>query len=45
MIKNVVLTNKDLEELTAIITHYNILDYDGDKYIDPSLKKDLELKK
>ena len=45
MIKNVVLTNKDLEELTAIITHYNILDYDGDKYIDPNLKKDLELKK
>ena len=44
-IKNVVLTNKDLEELTAIITHYNILDYDGDKYIDPNLKKDLELKK
>ena len=24
MIKNVALTNKDLEELTAIITHYNI---------------------
>jgi len=45
MIKNVVLTNKDLEELTAIITHYNILDYDGDKYIDPNLKKDLELKR
>ena len=45
MIKNVALTNKDLEELTAIITHYNILDYDGDKYIDPNLKKDLELKK
>lgn len=44
-IKNVVLTNKDLEELTAIITHYNILDYDGDKYIDPNLKKDLELKR
>lgn len=45
MIKNVALTNKDLEELTAIITHYNILDYDGDKYIDPNLKKDLELKR
>lgn len=44
-IKDVILTNKDLEELTAIITHYNILDYDGDKYIDPNLKKDLELKK
>lgn len=44
MIKNVVLTNKDLEELTAIITHYNILDYDGDKYIDPNLKKDLAKK-
>ncbi len=45
MIKNVALTNKDLEELTAIITHYNILGYDGDKYVDPNLKKDLELKK
>lgn len=44
-IKDVILTNKDLEELTAIVTHYNILDYDGDKYIDPNLKKDLELKK
>lgn len=44
MIKNVALTNKDLEELTAIITHYNILDYDGDKYIDPNLKKDLAKK-
>lgn len=45
MVKNVALTNKDLEELTAIITHYNILDYDGDKYMDPNLKKDLELKR
>ena len=45
VIKDVVLNNKDLEEFTAVVTHYNILDYDGDKYVDPNLKKDLELKK
>jgi len=30
--------------LVAVVTHQNILDYDGDKYIDPNLKKDMELK-
>ena len=35
---------KDLDEFIAIVTHYNILDYQGDKYVDPNLKKDMELK-
>ena len=35
---------QEFDELVAIILHYNILDYDGDKYMDPSLKKDLEIK-
>ena len=38
------LKAKELDELIAIILHQNILDYEGDKYIDPNLKKDLELK-
>lgn len=45
VVKDVILNNKDLEEFTAVVTHYNILDYDGDKYVDPNLKKDLELKR
>lgn len=44
-IYNTELTSQDFEELKAIIMHYNILDYDGDKYIDPDLKADLEKKK
>ena len=38
------LSPQDFDELIAVIMHYNILDYDGDKYIDPLLKKDLEAK-
>lgn len=38
------LSSKDFDELVAVVTHQNILDYDGDKYIDPNLKKDMELK-
>lgn len=38
-------TSKDFDEFKAIVTHYNILGYDGDEYIDPDLKADLELKK
>ena len=38
------LSPQDFDELIAIILHYNILDYDGDRYIDPLLKKDLEAK-
>ena len=43
-IYNTELTPKQFDELVAVVTHQNILDYDGDKYIDPNLKKDMELK-
>ena len=43
-IYDIVLEPKDLDEFIAIITHQNILDYDGDKYIDPTLKEEMELK-
>lgn len=39
------LSSQDFEELKTIIAHYNILNYDGDKYIDPDLKADLEKKR
>lgn len=38
-------SSKDFDELIGIITHYNILGYDDDEYIDPDLKADLDLKK
>ncbi len=38
-------TAKDFDELIAIVCHMNILGYDDDEYIDPDLKKDLDLKK
>ena len=44
-IYNTELSSQDFEELKAIIMHYNILDYDGDRYIDPDLKADLEKKR
>ena len=34
----------NFDEFIAIVTHQNSLDYEGDKYIDPNLKKDMELK-
>lgn len=43
-ILDIELSSKDYEEMVGIITHGNILDYKDDKYIDPDLKKDLELK-
>ena len=43
-IKNVELGPQDFEELKALIPRQNILDYDGDKYIDPDLKEELEIK-
>lgn len=36
------LSPKEFEELAAIIMHQNILDYEGDKYMDPKLKQDME---
>lgn len=38
-------TSKDFDELIGIITHYNILGYDDDEYIDPDLKAELDLKR
>ena len=43
-IYDIVLEPKELDEFIAIITHQNILDYDGDKYIDPNLREEMELK-
>lgn len=37
-----VLLPQDLDELIAIILHYNILNYDGDKNINPKLKEALD---
>ena len=36
--------DKDFDELKALVARQNILDYDGDKYIDPDLKEELEIK-
>lgn len=44
VIKNVELGPKDFEELKALVPRQNILDYDGDKYLDPDLKEELEIK-
>ena len=43
-IYDIVLEPKELDEFIAIITHQNILDYDGDRYIDPNLREEMELK-
>lgn len=43
-IYNQELTSQDFEELKGIIMHYNILNYDGDEYIDPDLKEEMEIK-
>ena len=43
-IYNTDISPKDFDELKALVARQNILDYDGDKYIDPDLKEELELK-
>lgn len=43
-VKDEELSPKDMDRLIAIITHQNILDYEGDKYMDPDLKRDMETK-
>lgn len=43
-IYNTEITPKDFDELKALVARQNILDYDGDKYIDPDLKEELEIK-
>lgn len=44
VVYNTEITPKDFDELKALVARYNILDYDGDKYIDPDLKEELEIK-
>lgn len=44
VIKDIELTAKDIDELKALVPRQNILDYDGDKYIDQDLKEELEIK-
>jgi hypothetical protein len=43
-VKGVEIGPQEFEELKALIPRQNILDYDGDKYIDPDLKEELEIK-
>ena len=43
-ILNTDISPKDFDELKALVSRQNILDYDGDKYIDPDLKAELEIK-
>lgn len=43
-IYNTDISPKDFDELKALVARQNILDYDGDKYIDPDLKEELEIK-
>ena len=44
VVKNVEFGPQDFEELKALVPRQNILDYDGDKYVDPDLKEELEIK-
>ena len=44
MVKEVEITDDEFDELKALIPRQNILDYDGDKYMDPDLKEELEIK-
>lgn len=44
VVKNVELGPQDFEELKALVPRQNILDYDADKYVDPDLKEELEIK-
>lgn len=43
-IKGVRILDDDFDELKSIVLHYNINNYEGDKYIDPDLKEELEIK-
>lgn len=44
VIKDVEIDSQEFEELKALVPRQNILDYDGDKYVDPDLKEELEIK-
>lgn len=43
-IYNNILSAQDFEELIAVALHYNILNYEGDIYLDPKLKEQMEMK-
>ena len=44
VVKNVEFSPLDFDVLRALVPRQNILDYDGDKYVDPDLKEELEIK-
>lgn len=44
VIKDVELSPQEFDELKALVPRQNILDYDADKYVDPDLKEELEIK-
>lgn len=43
-IRNYEFTKEDFDEFKALVPRYNMLDYDGDKYMNQDLKEELELK-
>ena len=43
-IKNTDISPKDFDELKALVSRQNILYYDVDKYVEPDLKEELEIK-
>lgn len=44
VIRDVEISPQEFEEIKALIPRQNILDYDADKYMDPDLKEELEIK-
>lgn len=44
VIKGTRISSNEFDEIKAIVPRQNILDYEGDKYIDPELKEELEIK-
>lgn len=44
MVEDIEINDNEFDELKALIPRQNILDYDGDKYMDPDLKEELEIK-
>ena len=44
MVYNTEISTNEFDELSAIVTHYNMLNYEGDKYLDPTLKEEMEIK-
>lgn len=44
VVKNTEISSKEFDEFKAIVPRQNILDYEGDKYMNPDLKEELEIK-